>query len=123
MEATTRKRLKSDEPVPLAEKEEADELREAEKPENIIKAELEVVEPKIDQNVTDEIDNLFKFAISRHRRRAKPDPRKFIVSEKYKMTEYQEEGLGWMLDREGFVAEPEEISPSKAYWVADITTK
>lgn len=61
--------------------------------------------------VKDEVADIFKFVVNRHKR-TRPDDR-FFDNPNAKLKDYQEEGLGWMLDREGFKkASDERIIPS-----------
>jgi len=105
-----KKRLKvSQPPAEELEKGKAEKLEEVEELGRILAREREIVTAKTD--VADSLEGLFRFAVDRHTRRATPDPEKFRSV--YQLKGYQEEGLGWLLDREGFEAEKKAIRPVK----------
>jgi len=82
----------------------------------ILAREQEIVTAKVNPDVVDQLDDLFRFAVDRHSRRATPDLEKFRSV--YPLKGYQEEGLGWLLDREGFEAPRERITPVD--WVTNV---
>lgn len=90
-------------------------LKDLDALEHIVKEEAEFIkeaskaDPAEVREVYDNVDDLFKFAVERHNRRVKPPKKRF--TQEYPLKDYQEQGLGWLLDREGYVAPGELISP------------
>jgi len=108
------KRQKVDVPPTKQKKVERDEEDEenVDDEEVIARKEREFVERPVgaeEREVQDTIEGLFRAAVERPNRRVKPPRDRFANPDALK--DYQQQGLGWLLDREGYVSPEQAIFP------------
>jgi SNF2 family DNA or RNA helicase len=89
--------------------------------ERIAQKEKQVVGLSINENVFTTVEDVFRAAVDRPNRQAKPPKERF--SDPDALKDFQQQGLGWLLERENYVPETFEVSPGRSAWMYDDKSK